>query len=460
MYGKTNWEKDFPSVLEEQAEVKKYVSAFHSALNPVLRELVDRNEHIMRVYSLLAIPPPPPGTSLRHLEIPMDLTAMRLPDWVNKIQDLATGMVMLPPTFMMTGMVIQSPVLPKLERVSRVKACRFCLHPHTVCGCSQVPLWSHTSTRQTLATATTAHSHNTTSMSASIACPPPGLLPQGARAPTGTYSEALTFSQATQTCMRGVSCPPLPRVGYPSMDPHQMAPTPRMEALIRQKHPVTTQKEPRTPYQQQVEAPVLCTHSTGVGRGAILEMMWRKSQELEHQAATVGHRRGLSTKDQGAIPKKTEEAPGQDTQRLVRGRSSSGLWQGRGQWSQSTPFQGGRAITSTSGAASAPAVQQGHFHPRHPADFRGERWKKDAHRAYLWHISVTINVTTKEADLCPHHPGNKTHGAEEMQVAFCKGGQSSMVFSPPQWLLWGGAWKTPQLPWPLHQVDQALWMVP
>ena len=185
-YGKTNWEKDFPSALEDQGEVKKYVSAFHSTLNPVLRELVDGDKHIMRACSLLAILPLPPGTSLRQLEIPMDLTAMRLPDWVNKIRDLATGIVMLPPTFMVTGMVIQSSVLPKLERVSGVKACRFCLHPHTVCGCGQVPSWSHTLTRQTLATVTMVLSHNTTSMSTSIACPLPGLLPQGAT--TGTSS--------------------------------------------------------------------------------------------------------------------------------------------------------------------------------------------------------------------------------------------------------------------------------
>ena len=218
----------------------------------------------------------------------MDLTAMRLPDWVNKIRDLATGMVMLPPTFMVTGMVMQSSMLPKLERVSGVKASRFCLHPHTVCGCGSVPLWSHTSTRQTLATVTTACSHNTTSVSASIALPPPGLLPQGATAPTDTYSEALTFSQAPQTHMRGVSHPPLPGVGFPSVDPCQTTPTPRREAPIRQEHLVTTQNKLRTPYQQQVQAPVLSTHSTGVGRGAILEMMQRKSQELEHQAATVG----------------------------------------------------------------------------------------------------------------------------------------------------------------------------
>ena len=53
---------------------------------------------------------------------------------------------------------------------------------------------------------------------------------------------------------------------------------------------------------------------------------------------------------------------------------------------------------STGGAPSTPPVQLGHFCPRHPADFRGEGWKKDAHWAYLWHISITINVTAKEAD--------------------------------------------------------------
>ena len=288
-YGKTNWEKDFASALEDQVEVKRYVSAFHSALSPLLRELVDGDEHIMRGCSLLAILPPPPGTLLWHLEIPMDLTTMRLTKWVNNIWDLATGMVMLSPTFMVTGKVIQSSILPKLERVAGVKSCRFCFHPHTVCGCSQISTWSHTSTRQTLATVTTARSHDSTSVSTSIACPPPALLPQGAAAPTSKYSEALAFSQAPPTRMRGVSRPPLPGARYPSVDPHQMAPTPKMEAPIRQEHPASTQKEPRTPYQQQVQAPVLSTHSTGVGRGAILEMMRRKSQELERQAASVGY---------------------------------------------------------------------------------------------------------------------------------------------------------------------------
>ena len=247
--------------------------------------------------------------------------------------------------------------------------------------------------------ATTACSHDTTSVSTSIAHPPPGLLPQGATAPTSTYSEALAFGQAPQTRIRGVSRPPLPRAGYPSVDPYQMAPTPRIEAPIRQECPVSTQKEPRTPYQQQIQAPVLSTHSTGVGRGAILEMMRKKSQEFEHQAASVGCGQGLSTKGQGAIPKQTGEAPGQGPQGLVCGRSRSHLQKGFEQrWSQSTPHPGGGAFASTSGAPSAPLVQLGCFHPRHPADFRGEAWKKDAHLAYLFHISVTIDVTAEEAE--------------------------------------------------------------
>ena len=172
-YGKMNWENYFPSTLEDQAEAKKYVSAFYYALNPLLKELSDGDEHIMRACSLLAIPPPPPRTPLRHLEIPMDLMTMRLPNWVNYVRDLATGMVMLPPTFLVTGKVIQSSVLPKLERLAGVKSCRFCLHPHTVCGCSQISAWSHTSTRQTPATVATAHSHDSTSVSTLIMHSPP-----------------------------------------------------------------------------------------------------------------------------------------------------------------------------------------------------------------------------------------------------------------------------------------------
>ena len=65
------------------------------------------------------------------------------------------------------------------------------------------------------------------------------------------------------------------------------APDPRMEAPIRQECPVSSQKEPKTPYQQQVQAPALATHSSSIGRGAILAMI-KKSQELERWTTTIG----------------------------------------------------------------------------------------------------------------------------------------------------------------------------
>ena len=296
------------------------------------------------------------------------------------------------PPSLVTGKVIQSSVLPKLERVKGVKSCRFCLHPHTVCRCSQISVWSHTSTRQTPATVTTTHSHDSTSVS-TLTCPPPGLSSHGAAAATSTYSEALVLTPPPH--MRGVSRPPLPGAGYPSVGLCLTAPDPRMEAPIRQEHPVSSQKEPKTPYQQQVQAPVLATHSSWVGRGAILAMI-KKSQELELRTTTIGCGWGLPTKSQGA-PAQVREDPGQDPQDQTQGRSRSRLWKGfEKRQSQLTPRGG--AFPSLSGASSATPVQLGHFHPRHPGDFRGEGWKKDAHWAYLYHISVMQDVTAEEAE--------------------------------------------------------------
>ena len=73
------------------------------------------------------------------------------------------------------------------------------------------------------------------------------------------------------------------------MDPSQGAPNPRMEAPIRQEHPITIRDEPRTPYQQQVKVPpILTIQSSGVGRGALKDLVKKRSKELEHQMATVG----------------------------------------------------------------------------------------------------------------------------------------------------------------------------
>ena len=124
--------------------------------------------------------------------------------------------------------------------------------------------------------------------------------------------------------------------------------------------------------------------------------MIQKSQELDRWTTIIGCGRGLSTKSQGA-PSQTKDAPGPDSQGQIIGKSRSRLRKGfEKRWSQLTPRGG--AFPSLSGAPSSPPVQLGRFCPRHPADFRGEGWKKDATQAYLYHISVTRDITAEEAE--------------------------------------------------------------
>ena len=160
-------------------------------------------------------------------------------------------------------------------------------------------------------------------------CSPPGLPPLGGTVTSSTYSEVLTFALPPQTQMRGVSHPPLPGGRYPAADLCHGAPSLRMEAPIRSEHSITLWDEPRTPYQQQVQVPpILTTWSSGVSRGALMDLIMKRSEKLEKQVgfvSTIGRGQGHSTsiKGVGAIPKKREDAPDQGQQKQSRGRSWS-----------------------------------------------------------------------------------------------------------------------------------------
>ena len=51
----------------------------------------------------------------------------------------------------------------------------------------------------------------------------------------------------------------------------------------------------------------------------------------------------------------------------------------------------------------------------------GEGWKKDAHQAYLWHISFTIDVTAEEADALTT-PVTRHMEQNRCRWHFCNGG--------------------------------------
>ena len=82
----------FPHTLQKLEGVRRYISAFQAPL----QELSLAQVHAMRACSLLVIPPPkesqpPPGG------FPKDLSNYNLSNWASLVQDVASGLMALPP---------------------------------------------------------------------------------------------------------------------------------------------------------------------------------------------------------------------------------------------------------------------------------------------------------------------------------------------------------------------------
>ena len=131
-----------------------------------------------------------------------------------------------------------------------------------------------------------------------------------------------------------------------------------MEAPIRQECPGYPHIRSRElPIKQQVQAPALSTHTTGVGRGATLEMMRRKAQELECQASLCRLRtRALHQGSRSHPQANWKGSRSGPSGSCTWGRSRSRLWKGFEQrgWSQSTPCPGSGAFASTSRESPLP----------------------------------------------------------------------------------------------------------
>ena len=126
---------DFPEPLESKAEARKYVRAFMSAVQPVIPQMEEGDEHTLRACSLLLILPPPPGELVRRESIPLSLADMAGPDWIKMVRDLASKMSTLLTGFCVSEQQVSS-LLKKLERATGVPSCRGCHHPRRVCICA------------------------------------------------------------------------------------------------------------------------------------------------------------------------------------------------------------------------------------------------------------------------------------------------------------------------------------
>ena len=200
--------QDFPEPLESKAEARRYVRAFMSAVQPVIPQMEEGDEHTLRACSLLLIPPPPPGEMARRMSIPLSLADLAGPDWIKMIRDLASRMSTLPAGFSVSEQQVAS-LLKKLERATGMPPCRGCYHPRRVCICTPpaanfsgwsggpgvAAVESFPALTRTTATLSTAQGRASTT---SVRATEPRAPPQGAVG-TGLRLTTPTASQGSQT---------------------------------------------------------------------------------------------------------------------------------------------------------------------------------------------------------------------------------------------------------------------
>ena len=249
--------RDFPQVLAEMGGARHYVTLFEAPFQASV--LNDSENNALRASSLVAIPPPPPGSQPLAGSTAADLLGNNLTQGASDVQEVASYMRWPLEAAVRCPLTDIIGVLNRPEGLTRVRYCRSCFGIGPGCQCSVVPhqapgpmaaLW----TPPTLSYSAMVSSTETTASTSAAGVTPLSHLPP--REPTIELMDTLpppTMENLLATAGIGWGCkprvpPPAPtapglRQMRPKM-PQQQAPTPgRQEA---------TQA---TPYRQQVFPP-------------------------------------------------------------------------------------------------------------------------------------------------------------------------------------------------------------
>ena len=248
---------DFPQALSETGGARRYVTLFEAPFQaPVL---TDRENNALRAGSLMAIPPPPPGSQPLAGSFTIDLLGINLIQWASQVQEVASHMRWPPEAAVSCPQSDIIGVLDRLEGLTRVQYCRHCFGVGQQCQCSAIPhqapgpmaaLWMS----PTVSYVAMVSSTETTASTSATGVTPLSHLPPGMPAiepmdtllaPTMENLLATTgvgWGHKPQTPLRMPAAPCL-RQMRPQM-PQQQAPTPRGQEAT-----------PAMPYQQQVFPP-------------------------------------------------------------------------------------------------------------------------------------------------------------------------------------------------------------
>ena len=128
---------DFLQALSETGGAGRYVTLFEAPFQASV--LTDRENNALRAGSLMAIPPPPPGSQPLARSFKIDLPGINLIQWASQVQEVALHMRWPPEAAVSCPQSDIIGVLDWLEGLTRVRYCRHCFGVGHRCQCSAVP---------------------------------------------------------------------------------------------------------------------------------------------------------------------------------------------------------------------------------------------------------------------------------------------------------------------------------
>ena len=120
-------------------QAAEYVNAFFSPFSRGGHRLSSEGDKALKLCTLHAIPPPPPGIVAEDVSLPPHLEAVAPEQLSEVVLGLAEAALFLPPALRPHRRVVVEELLPELERLTGIAKCNWCLHPSNRCPCGGVP---------------------------------------------------------------------------------------------------------------------------------------------------------------------------------------------------------------------------------------------------------------------------------------------------------------------------------
>ena len=178
--------------------MRRYVTLFEVPFEASV--LNDRKNNALWAGSLLAVPPPPPGSQPLAGSTTVDLLGNSLTQWATHVQDVTSSMILPPEVAVNCPQADIVGVLNRLEGLTRV---RYCFGVGQKCRCSAIP-------------------HQAPSQTSALWTPP-----------TVSYAAMVSSTKTTaSTSVAGVTPPSYPPPWIPLLEPMDMLPAPTSENLL------------------------------------------------------------------------------------------------------------------------------------------------------------------------------------------------------------------------------------